>query len=321
MKLVSVIVPVYNVENELKKCVLSIINQTYVNIEIILVDDGSTDNSGAICDQFADCYTNVKAYHKRNGGLSSARNMALTYVNGEYLVFVDSDDYIANDMIEIMMQKADGADLVICNYKKVNLIGSREKQDPMNVDESCWSKYKFWQECYFQGLWIFCVVSWNKLYRKSLFDNIKFPNHKLHEDEFVIGRIISLTKKIKVITDTLYFYVQRQGSIMHQKQIGNLDLAEALLRRSDMFSDNNKQSLKILRQNLMIISKKLILGFFENHTETEKKRFVYLRLKYFKKVREYSRKEFNWRLCIRAFLLHIPYIYYIALVLFHRLNT
>lgn len=320
MHLVSVIVPVYNVEMQLRNCILSIVRQTYKNIEIILVDDGSTDSSGIICDQLAECFNNIKVIHKENGGLSSARNTALRFAKGDYYVFVDSDDYVADNMIEVMMKKADGADLVICNYKKVDTYGIEEKQDPVNTDETFWQKDTFWDKCYFKGLWVFCVVTWNKLYNKRLFDHVTFPERKLHEDEYVIGQIITQTNKIKVISDCLYYYLQRQGSIMHQRQVGNLDLAEALLNRCEIFEKEGDKVSDILRQNLMIISEKLVLGLFEDHNKNNKSRFYFLRSKYFNRLRKYRHQKFDWKFFLKTFFVRIPYAYYVWLIFSSRLK-
>ena len=116
--LISVIVPVYNVENYLPRCLDSIINQTYTNLEILLVDDGATDNSGKLCDEYAQKDNRIRVFHKENGGVSSARNMGLDNATGEYIAFVDSDDYIDKCMYEIMLNSSvqNNADIVVCGY-------------------------------------------------------------------------------------------------------------------------------------------------------------------------------------------------------------
>lgn len=307
MQLVTVIVPVYNVEKYLYKCISSIVEQSYRNLEIILVDDGSDDNSYSICKDFSKRDTRINVYHTKNLGLSHARNVGLDHANGEYISFVDSDDYIHKDMIKTMLLKADDADLVICNYERVS--DSKELiQDKKCLKDEYWSAKSFWQYYYLEGLRVFCCVAWNKLYKKNLFDNVRYPLNKIHEDEYVIKDIINQCNKVKVITDLLYYYVQRENSIMHKKYQGNLEEAEAYLGRCNEFQKNNL--VNILRENLNEIPGLLINGFLENKNQTNAKiRFYQLKEEYSFFVKQYLKRNPSIKLYLKDLMLSIPKIY------------
>lgn len=233
--LISVVVPIYNVEQFLRKCLESIINQSYRNIEIILVDDGSTDQCPAICEEYKKIDQRIKVIHKKNGGLSDARNIGIDAAQGEYLVFVDSDDYIHMDMIkklyEIIIK--DSSDLAICNYKVVDEYGSvletskRETRDELIIGEK-----EFWEE-YYNNQNGYYIVAWNKLYKKSLFLKERYDVGKIHEDELICHRIIAQCKKISCLEEQLYFYLKRNNSIMQQNYSQrNFDIVEAIINRS-----------------------------------------------------------------------------------------
>ena len=213
---VSVIVPVYNVEEYLEKCVLSIVYQTYGNLEIILVDDGSTDKSGELCDTLSKKYNRIKVIHKSNAGLSSARNAGVEISQGEYLLFVDSDDYINNNMVEVMLNamKLLNVSIVECGYNKVSsdfgYIDFSDKDLVVRKD----STEKFvrdvlrWQNHF--------PMTWNKLYKASVFKEYRFREGKVNEDEFFINEWIQQVKEVGYINFPLYFYRTRQNSIMNK---------------------------------------------------------------------------------------------------------
>lgn len=211
--LISVIVPVYKVEQYLNRCIDSIINQSYQRLEIILVDDGSPDACGKICDKYADKDNRVKVIHKENAGLSSARNAGLVVASGDYIGFVDSDDWIVTDMFESLVGAAEreNADIVQCGYQAV-----------LN-DRTVKRKYRFAHEgynvnadilsAYFLQTKIHAVV-WNKLYRSFLFDTIRMVEGRLHEDTMVSFELILKTKRFVSIEGIYYNYLQRDTSIM-----------------------------------------------------------------------------------------------------------
>ena len=234
--LISVIVPIYNVEKYLHKCIDSIINQTYKNLEIILVDDGSPDNCGKICDEYAKKDDRIKVIHKQNGGLSDARNAGLDNAKGEYISFIDGDDYIAEDMLEVLYNRIyqDNSDMAICNFLCVNEENTeiKELNTDMPINDSILSQDEFFEKLCINKYWHY-VISWNKLYRKQLFKNIRFPKGKIHEDEFVIHYIANECKKISSVKKPLYFYVQRENSIMNSEfSVKSLDGVEAFYNRT-----------------------------------------------------------------------------------------
>ncbi len=231
---ISIIVPVYQVEKYLKKCVNSIRNQTYINIQIILVDDGSTDESPIICDKLAKEDDRIVVIHKKNGGLSDARNAGLEVALGQYIGFVDSDDYIAPEMYEILLRhmEEDQSDISICDYIRVNEDNLELNNEGKSVVcNRCFSRDEFIEELLKPYGGHFVVV-WNKLYKKEIFRTLKFPFGKQHEDEFVIHRIIAQCKKVTCVENQLYYYMQRKGSIMDKDfNIKNMDYGDALIDR------------------------------------------------------------------------------------------
>ncbi len=212
MKLVSIIVPVYNVEAYLTRCINSLIKQTYKSIEIILVDDGSTDQSAQICDAVASSDDRIVVVHKNNGGLASARNCGLKISKGEYVTFVDSDDWIELDTIESMMFVCEKklSDMVICGrYKEYD----NKKTQTFNVldSEVTWDCQESLKRLL---LWDAIDSSvCDKLFRKSLFNNIVFPEGRLHEDIPVTYQLIIRANTITHIAQPKYHYYQRAYGI------------------------------------------------------------------------------------------------------------
>lgn len=216
---ISVIVPIYNVEEYLEKCLNSLVNQTLKNIEIILVDDGSKDKSSKIIEEYVKKYENVKSFTKENGGLSSARNYGLNYANGEYIAFVDSDDWIELDMYEKMYQKAisNNFDMVVCNVKYI--YPKRIKNAYSNIEHDIIDKEKLKNEM----IKIY-PVAWNKLYKKTLFDkNIRFKLNVWFEDVEFIYRLYPYINSIGVVKSHSYNYLQRKGAItsIYDKRLYN----------------------------------------------------------------------------------------------------
>lgn len=228
---ISVIVPVYNVEQYLSRCVNSIINQSFRNLEIILVDDGSSDRCGEICDTYAALDPRIRVIHKKNGGLSDARNYGIDVATGEYLAFVDSDDYIAEDMYEKMLNRLliDDSDMVVCNYYRfdegnnANIgCGYLEIEDHLLTRQEAFDFYIEHGGDY--------VSAWNKLYKRSIFSVLRYPLGKKYEDTFIIHEILNRCTRISHMSEPLYFYIMRQGSILHEKfGIRDLDIGEAFI--------------------------------------------------------------------------------------------
>lgn len=211
--LISVIVPVHNTEVFLEKCIGSILRQTYDNLEVILVDDGSTDSSGRICDSWSRKDNRIRVIHQDCGGVSSARNAALDCARGEYLCFVDSDDYISNKLCEtaVGQLEKEKADIVIFNAYKVDTSGKRLGQTEQlraGVIEKADLLIAL-----MQGRINHYV--WNKVYRKNVFENVRFPVGRVWEDVAISHLLIENAQRICCCTEMLYYYLQRSGSIVH----------------------------------------------------------------------------------------------------------
>lgn len=240
MHLVSVIVPIYKVERYLARCVDSILNQTYRKLEVILVNDGSPDNCGKICDEYAEKDLRIKVVHKENGGLSSARNAGLEIATGNYIAFVDSDDFISPLMLKIMVDKLEenSADLCICGFQHADENGTFLPQSTEGVITDGVMDRK----AAFERLDGHYVVAWNKLYKKELFADLRFAEGRIHEDEFIMHYIFDKCKTIVTVSDMFYFYVQQSGSIMNSSySIKRLDGARAALDRYLFFKNKGEK--------------------------------------------------------------------------------
>lgn len=209
--LISVIIPVYKVEKYLDKCIQSVINQTYSNLEIILVDDGSPDNCPQLCDDWANKDERIKVIHKKNGGLSDARNAGLDIAIGEYIAFVDSDDYIESDMYECLLDKIikTQSQMAICNFEYVDTDGNITTLNTMGQD-CCFSSRQILADWCGNDL-VYYVVVWNKLYSRKCWENIRFPVGKIHEDNFVMYKLFFTCNRIVCSKTKKYNYVQRNN--------------------------------------------------------------------------------------------------------------
>lgn len=216
-KLVSIIVPIYGVEAYLDRCIISLRNQTYRNIEIILVDDGSPDSCPSICDRHAEEDKRIRVIHKKNGGLSDARNCGITYAVGDYIAFVDSDDYISCYFVEILLLLAieNEADIVVCKYDMFSGERYEKKKENYNIiDVYC--GHKQIMDNFFNKNCGISVVSWTKLYRRKLFNNIEFPVGRNYEDEATTYKVFYKASKTVYTNAVLYYYFQRSNSITGQ---------------------------------------------------------------------------------------------------------
>lgn len=220
--MIDVVIPVYNTAEYIKRCLESIFKQTYKELNIILVDDGSTDNSGTICDEYAAKYDNITAYHKANGGLSSARNYGIEHSNAEYISFVDCDDYLNKYWYENLyqaIQKYDadmasaGATLV---YDKSNTGADETLLQPVRIEEV--DKAEMYRRMFAQDVVDVSVCT--KLFKAKVFQSIRFPVGELYEDMQTIEAIVEACDKLVVVEDKGYFYYQRPGSIMY----GDMDI-------------------------------------------------------------------------------------------------
>ncbi len=236
--LISVIVPIYNVEPYLDKCISSIMNQTYRNLEIILVDDGSPDNCPAICDAWAEKDSRIRVIHKLNGGLSDARNAGMAVATGELMSFVDSDDWIAPDMYEYLYQRLaeDNSDIAACGVQMV----WEDKTPPrmLTREGNCVLNQEEAMRAIIEESWLKQPVGY-KLYKTKLVRDILFPVGKYHEDVFWSYKAISSAQRVSVSNHIGYYYLQRGGSIMGKGfSVQSLDCMEATKERYVYIADH-----------------------------------------------------------------------------------
>lgn len=309
---ISIVVPIYNVEMYIEKCIDSLINQTYTNIEIILVDDGSTDNSYSICQKYADIDSRIKLIHKENGGLSDARNVGIENATGNFITFVDSDDWLNYNFCEIMMKEINTtkADIVMGNL--INVYNN----DYLFEDCTDYSKKVYTN---IEALESFedtiNVVAVAKLYKIELFNNLRYKVGKIHEDEFMFHRIFFEAKKIVVLDTNIYAYRQREDSITTSKySIKRLNALEALEDRMAFYEEKGLKKLKektravymfFLKKNIKEIKNSeikekekhisvLINKLKNNYRECKKTKYISVRFYIFSKMACVSNKIFTW---------------------------
>ena len=255
--LISVLVPIFNSEKELRKCLDSIINQTYKNLEIILVNDGSTDKCGEICDEYAQKDSRIKVIHQENRGIASTRNVCLNNATGEYIAFVDSDDSILSDMCKDMLAKSleTDADMVVCDFENVYPEDMPKENTPIiPFEEGEILPVDYVRKVSGEHCGALSIV-WNKLYKKHLFDNVKYPDGKIHEDDATIHRICHNCKKIFYIKKAYYLYHKNRDGIMHKKfSAKRLDSTDAILDRINFFTDNDYPDSMIYNSELFLIN-------------------------------------------------------------------
>ncbi len=220
---ISVIVSIYNIRNYVEKCIASICAQTYPNLEILLVDDGSTDDSGVLCDQWAGKDARIRVIHKRNGGLSSARNAGIAAATGEYIAFVDGDDWIDAPMYEHMLRaiKACDAQIAVCNYRAV---GKKEIIDT-STDAVTVLEGKEILEAFITEDETYNIqnAAWNKLYHRSLMGELRFPEGKLFEDIVYTTKLFAASQKCVYLNQAYYNYIfDRSDSIMNSKKMQHI---------------------------------------------------------------------------------------------------
>ncbi|WP_302434788.1 glycosyltransferase family 2 protein [Roseburia inulinivorans] len=286
-ELISVVVPVYHVETYIERCVESLLQQTYSNLEIILVDDGGDDRCPQICDEYAKKDARIKVIHKKNGGLSDARNAGMRAASGKYLAYIDSDDYIQPDTYEKMIYalKKENADIAVCNYEAVTDQGQSitEKNQKMDIKDRtyssqeaisnlCGPNYHYW------------VTAWNRLYKIKIAREISFPVGKIHEDEFTAHLFYDKAEKIVGISEPLYKYVIRENSIMTKKySVKNLVYVEAVNNRIEYCMEHGLEEvgqafLRWMSRYLMNVYDKLDIKDKEVRQTYDKYVEMYLKL-------------------------------------------
>ena len=274
MELISVIVPVYGVEQYLRECLDSILAQTYREFELILVDDGSPDRCGEICDGYAKKDPRVYSYHKENGGLSSARNYGIEHSKGRYLCFIDSDDWIERDYLQTLYEGlvVSNADICICDMK-AEKIGNYEheiQEGLLTREEILW-----WLEYPIAREYVLAVVAVNKLYKRAIFEDIRYPLGKLHEDEFVAYPLLEKADKIYFVKRPLYIYRERTESITGGQNVldsRHLDVIEAYEHRMEgMAAKGESCFLEFTWRNILLKTAEYYRIFSREQPEVGKK--------------------------------------------------
>lgn len=323
--LLSIIVPVYNMEKYLVRCVNSIINQQFTEFELILVDDGSVDNSSEMCDEFAESDPRIRVIHKQNGGLGAARNTGLDIARGKFIGFVDSDDWIAQDMYAILLDLADifDADVVsssfhltydeICqnNKKMKTVIKVMEKDEKLEFYMKYGMKKRGGD-----------FPVWNKIYRKCLFDEIRFPVNQLYEDVYTNVQLINLANRYIKTNQITYFYYQQGTSITRnqftKRDFDLISVSEEIVGFSEIIG--NKKIVKLAKMKwarayYSLLVKIILYGtnYDENQLDIIMNDFlIILRKNYFLLLRSpmsISRKFIMTILCINPQFLKNMYAF------------
>ncbi len=247
--LISVIVPVYNVEAYLRKCIESILKQTYSNLEVILINDGSKDKCGEICEEYRKKDKRIKVIHKVNEGLSEARNTGIINATGKYITFVDSDDYIDDCYVELLYKTIIlyGADISIASHR---ILYENRCIDKSTNEEFCAdSKLILEKILYDDGI---DISTWGKLYKIELFNNIKFPKGRFYEDSATTYKLIDISSNIAVLSKAVYNYVMRKNSISKSKfSKKKLDLITSTKEMTDFIINKYPELTNACNRRLM----------------------------------------------------------------------
>lgn len=246
--LISVIVPVYKVEQYLGRCVDSILAQTYQNTEILLVDDGSPDNCPKMCEEYVKKYPNIRVFHQENKGLSGARNTGIDHAKGDYLAFLDSDDVFSPYFLESLYRALieNDADISQCRWEYMHGDTIKEPYDSQ-AKRTCFTGREMLANLYIQTGAYF-VVAWNKLYKKELFHKIRYPQGRIHEDEATTYKLFDLAKKCVFVDNALYgYYVGSGGTSITRNgfHLKKLDWRLANKERVQYFIDKDYKELVV----------------------------------------------------------------------------
>lgn len=280
--LVSIIVPVYNISAYLPRCISSILKQDYSNIEVILVDDGSTDTSPEICDSWEKKDNRIKVIHKKNGGLSDARNAGIKRASGVYLVFVDGDDFIESDMISYLKKYSSQQSISVCRYTN-NESYIEKINGNLNAIPQCLSykeavKFYFQDESYkflYNRQLIYGSFMWNKLFPRIFFKNISFPVGSNYEDIAIILRLYSQADQVIFLSQKKYHYIEREDSIINKKNVVRKDYLIALdkqrkqLQEFGLYDDVKKEYITIYTYVLLQMMQEIRLCRNEDQYKNE----------------------------------------------------
>ena len=289
MATISVIVTIYNTEKYLNRCVESILNQTFSDFELILVDDGSQDNCGKICDDYAKRDNRVNVIHKQNGGLSEARNYGIEWAlknsDSEWITFIDSDDWVHPKYHELLLNAAvdKNTDISICNYKTTD--GKKEIFNKNSTNAELWSVEDFWIQHNTNA-----VIACGKLYKKGNFINLRYPVGKLHEDEFTTHKVLFKYEKVAYLNQELYYYFTNPEGITKSKWTPKRLVAiEAVINQFEFFASSNfnKALEYTVQKQLNLFCREMNL-IIHSENKSNKKYLVILRKQLKKYVKNYK---------------------------------
>lgn len=236
---ISIIIPVYNVEKYIRECLESIVNQTLTAREVLLINDGSTDESMAICETYAKKYSYFKIIYQNNRGLSAARNTGLENAKGNYICFIDSDDFIADNMLAVLYEKmiAHGADMAKCGILYYYDDSRTDKYSGIDGDDKLVDK----KTEIFQSLFTkkFTHSVCNAIYKREIFQSLRFTEGKIAEDLFIAPHLLLACNKILITSDWMYYYRKREGSIMQSFNARHFDIIEAANQMRHVLSEHN----------------------------------------------------------------------------------
>ena len=238
---ISIVVPVYKVEKYLSQCIDSIRNQTYTNIQIILVDDGSPDKCGEVCDEYANADKRILVIHKQNGGLSDARNAGIEKASGEYIFFVDSDDFISKDCIEVLLDysKKYDADIVQgLHTSKMELLGSKKNDEEYVIHGGDAAFHDLMRKKEIMDM------AWGKLYRLALFKNIYYPVGRINEDSLTTFKFCLRARVVVCAHKYIYYYRINEQSIMHTAMSANHFLAHNIPKEIEHYLGKDADKFK-----------------------------------------------------------------------------
>lgn len=316
-ELISIIIPVYNTEQYLDRCVESVLAQSYRAVEVLLIDDGSTDSSGALCDRWAEKDARVRVVHKENGGSSSARNIGLDMAKGDYIAFADSDDYLAPDMLALLYSalKSNLADMSICNFHFVDETGAYTEGEKLAspITAGVDTGFDIIKKIVGKNSWYY-HPAWNKLYKRSLFSDIRFPLGVVcGEDAFIVHRLLGKCSAVACIDDRCYYYTQRADSVTsNRSQRDILTDAESFLDRAIYCYENGlyEDAGRFYRAAIMILPEVCTTATLESGVQDELHRTVQL----FRQNRKIGSSFTLWKKAQLAFALQSPRLYRLLLL-------
>ena len=244
--MISVIIPVYNVEKYIKRCLESVINQTYKDIEIIIIDDGSTDNSGIICEEYSKRDKRIKVVHTENAGAARARNIGLDMAKGEYISFIDSDDWIMLNFLSTLLYLCKDNDADIAKCETIDVKDENFKINNNNTEIKIYNSKEIMNSIYSQPK-LFNVAVMNKLYKRKIFENLRFKEGIINEDEDILCKVIYNAETIVITNQVLYCYFLSENSVTRSKfRVKNLDILDIFKDRMEFLKNNGY--IEIYRQ-------------------------------------------------------------------------